>query len=256
MRLSRAWPWFMTAVVYICVVCVSLLSPQCSECTGEPPICDCGSYCDGTSWACGSCTPIIVDSDGDGFSLTNIADGVWFDLPGIGFKRKLSWTAGGAEDGFLALDRNGNGLIDDGRELFGNFTQQPRSSSPNGFVALAEFDKIEKGGNGDGQIDVQDAVYSRLRLWMDMNHNGVSEANELFSLPQRDILGISLKYQVLPFVDEYGNRFRYRAKVESSRSTQVGKWAYDVFLLPDTGAAATARRHQHRAVLTPVASLD
>ena len=126
---------------------------------------------------CGVCypSPIVIDVLGNGFTLTDLEHGVVFDITGIGRPMRLAWIQG--DDAWLVLDRNGNGTVDNGAELFGNFTPQTPSLQPNGFAALAEYDAIAQGGNHDGVVDIHDAIFASLRLWQDTNRNGVSEAN-------------------------------------------------------------------------------
>jgi len=145
--------------------------------------------------------PIMFDLDGDGFELTNYRDGAKFDILGNGQKASTAFVTGG--DAFLAIDRNGNGTIDSGKELFGD-----QNGARNGYEELAKLDT-----NGDGVINAKDKVFDQLKLFRD-NGNGVTEDGELISLADAGIKEISLRYRDVSQVIAGGNRL---AQVASYR---------------------------------------
>lgn len=187
--------------------------------------------------ACGStvcASPIIVDTSGSGFHLTSMEEGAKFDIYADGTPIQTAWTDSKFDNAFLALDRNGNGIIDGGEELFGDHTPQSPCPHPNGFRALEEFDKPENGGNGDGVIDEHDAVYSHLLLWIDKNHDGISQPEELHHLADLGVYSLSLKHTMTPHKDQFGNLFRYKGTVNPEgqpKTDKINRVDYDVFLL-------------------------
>jgi len=170
------------------------------------------AYCQAEVMGC----PIIIDTMGEGFQLTDAADGVVTDMVIPGRQIRFGWTKPGSHNAFLWLDGH----------LFGNSTPQPPSDDPNGFAALAVYDS-----NHDGVIDASDPVFSQLRLWIDSNHDGVAQPQELFTLPSLGVYSISLQHKVDKYRDQYGNLFHYRGHLQKTRDTD--RTIYDVYLATD-----------------------
>lgn len=177
-------------------------------------------------------SPIILDLDRNDFHLVGPGEPVLFDLDADGLPEELSWTQAGHLDGFLALDRNGNGLIDDGTELFGNYTPLPNGErAAHGFAVLAALDSTN--GNGDGVLDPLDQVFSDLLVWIDLNHDGLSQAHELATLADRGIQRLEIDFVENSRRDHHGNRFLYnsRAWVEGPGNAYLPVKTSDVFFV-------------------------
>ena len=165
--------------------------------------------------------PLIFDLNGDGIRTTSLDDSTaYFDLDGDGFAEKVAWVGDG--DGLLTLDRNGDGMVTNGQELFGDRTRLINGEyATSGFEALREFDD-----NNDGKIDTKDNVYSKLKMWQDINHDGLSQPEELKSLVDLGIVSIGLESTVTGAVDVMNNiQRRLSSFMKSDGSTaQVGEY--------------------------------
>jgi hypothetical protein len=131
-------------------------------------------------------TPLVLDLNGDGVQTTSITEGTQFDLLATGAKQNLGWVS--QQDGLLAIDLNGDGQINSGAELFGDRTVLADGSrAGDGWAALRGMDS-----NHDGKVDAQDAQFNQLRVWVDADSDGVTDAGELRSLADQGIASIDL----------------------------------------------------------------
>lgn len=167
-------------------------------------------------------SPLVLDTKGDGIKPTSLDQGVRFDLLGNGVQR-TAWVRG--DDALLVYDRNGNGRIDGGAELFGEGVFVDGLPAADGFEALAVLDRITHGGNGNGLIDSGDLLYGELRLWNDANGDGQAEASELRTLAEAGIRAIDLAHvDGGPQLDDHGNDLGMRGsfiKDDGSRGLMI-----------------------------------
>lgn len=153
-------------------------------------------------------SPILLDLDRNQFHLSG--GPVLFDIDADGQLETVTWVSPGTQDAFLYIDHNGNGVVDNGSELFGDSTILFSGNlAENGYEALAEFDLSENGGNADGIVDAADSIFSDLKVWIDSNANGVHEHLESQSLAEAGVLSLSLDYRESRRTDSHGNKFRY-----------------------------------------------
>ncbi len=142
--------------------------------------------------------PVMLDLDGDGLELSHYSDGAIFDITGSGQAVKTAFVKGG--DAFLALDRNRDGIINSGKELFGD-----QNGAANGYEELRKLDS-----NADGRIDQKDQGFADLLLFRD-NGNGKTDKGELISLSAAGIESISLQYLQVDQHASGGNRIAQAA---------------------------------------------
>lgn len=171
----------------------------------------------------GNFSPLLLDLERDGFSFSERGVGVDYDIPGTGTALPIQWVDVGSDDGFLALDLNRNGQIDNGTELFGEGTEiigKQGKKATHGFIALAQYDSASLGGNVDGFITKDDDIWNQLLLWVDSNADAVTQSSELLKLGEFQITSIPLEPKVVKSgferFDESGNLIPYWQWVESS----------------------------------------
>ncbi|AEE13726.1 hypothetical protein Thena_0074 [Thermodesulfobium narugense DSM 14796] len=151
--------------------------------------------------------PLVIDLSGKGIRLTDVnSSKAMFDLTGSGFANKVGWITN--DEGFLVLDKNNNGKVDDISEMFGN-------SSTSGFQSLSAYD-----ANKDGKIDSSDPIFKDLKVWQDTNNDGITEPGELKSLSELGIKSISLNAQRTN-ITQNGNQITQIASVEKEDGTTL-----------------------------------
>lgn len=160
-------------------------------------------------------SPIVLDLDGDGIETLSQDSNVHFDHDNNGMAERTGWVD--SDDGLLVLDKNLDGIINDGSELFGNNTVlNDGSLANNGYDALAALDD-----NSDGVIDSQDAVFTDLRVWQDVNSDGISQSNELFTLEDSGIQSIKTDYETTSVSDGNGNTIKQTSDANLSDGATI-----------------------------------
>lgn len=190
-----------------------------NECTEGENVC--------SGW--GNQSPLVLDLDGNGFRFSGWPDVVAFDIDDDGYAEIINWTGRDQADAFLVLDRNGNGSIDSGRELFGDATPLASGGrASDGFTALAELDE-----NQDGLVDEGDPLFPELRLWIDADHDAHARPAELLDLATAGVSKIGVVAVLSERRDRHGNVLRYLAWFwrTNAAGVEIPRQMTDVFFV-------------------------
>ncbi|MEG0870163.1 MAG: calcium-binding protein, partial [Hafnia sp.] len=142
--------------------------------------------------------PLVLDLDGDGIETVSSDAGIKFDFDGDGLKTATGWI--GSDDGILTIDKNNNGKIDDGAELFGvDYVKADGNKAIDGYDALRDLDS-----NADGVFNASDDKFNSVKVWRDLNQDGIAQADELRSLQDHGIVSIELSSKPVN-IDANGN---------------------------------------------------
>jgi hypothetical protein len=200
----------------------------CNPCTpGYVSGGDCAPHLQDQCGCCPNPCPLILDRSGDGLQLSGADDGALLDINGHGAMFWLGWPTS-PDDAWLVYDRNGNGMIDNGSELFGNTRRLASgANAENGYQVLAELDE-----DHNGAVDTRDPQFAKLLLWGDVNRNGVSEPSELTPLAATPIKSLAIDYRESEQTDKAGNRFRFVA-VDRSSIDVFPVWDVPDSIVPD-----------------------
>ena len=163
---------------------------------------------------------LLVAIGAEPYTLTSEPDGVWFDINGDGIPDHVAWTKAGSDVAFLALDRNGDGVINDGTELFGN-AMVPGVG--NGFAALEALSKVQ---NGILSADNAPEFFKKLLLWTDRNHDGVSQPDEIEPF-SKYFVGIGLGYGGSNRRDGFGNVYRWSGFVLAKGAKPLRDYVFE-----------------------------
>jgi Ca2+-binding RTX toxin-like protein len=182
-----------------------------------------------TDWniAKNTVSPLILDLDGDGVVETQAkATGIYFDHAGDGFAESTGWAA--SDDGLLVRDLNGDGVINNGGELFGNNTRLNNGQkAENGFEALADLDS-----NKDGKLNSADTAWNTLRVWKDTDSDAQTDTGELLTLAEAGVKEFKLAYtDTSGNPDQHGNEHKQSGSYTTTAGTT--RAAHDVWFGTD-----------------------